>query len=357
MQPELSIKVTSFNVGSPRDWQNLYTRARWKTKKQKDFVAAADFKVQQEAFYAFEHGEGISQEMVIQNMPNKIKAHLGALIREFDPHVICLQEYFFQNKLKDNAHLPIKQMLESSGYRIVGESKPGSGRIDDKAIAFKDEVFECLNIGMTFKEGLQEPAVYADLKHKASGIMIRAVTNHVSGFNGVQQKQKNTNKPAEKPFLPAHFQDRLKFFEQSERTGHGDIALDRSLNGLDQDGSPDVIIYGLDANTTSKESSNHKMERLHPKRLRLFKMYGYVTDTENRNATIMDFNDWQPRKYDYIWVKSIQNDIHVTVVDHIFQTINHPALLKDPEAIMSDHLPVLSTVKIIKDKKEGCRIS
>ncbi len=74
-------------------------------------------------------------------------------------------------------------------------------------------------------------------------------------------------------------EDRIKFFMKNPRIADGDIALDTTLNCLEKQSQEiDIILFGLDANSTSKQSSHEKIHRLHPKRMRLFELYGYQMD-------------------------------------------------------------------------------
>lgn len=341
MQP-LTFKVASFNVGSAEDWQTLYSRTKWMEKAHKDFSSSADLKAQKEAFTAFEKAEGITKSTIIQSLADKVSNHLGCLMREFDPHILCLQEY-----VNANTHLPIKQFLESCGYVIVGEAT--------RAIAFKSDAFECLRSRVTFTEKEQEAAFFADLKHR-SGVVIRVVSDHLKSFDAVQKKSLSATKAKRLP-MPEQFQERLKFLAQYGLTSQGDMALDRSLASLQEDDDPDLIVYGLDAECTSKTSSREKSGRLHPKRMRLFEYYKYQMDHANQNPTCLDPNDWQPRKYDHICVKSLDSKCQISIIDHFFPKVNGPDLLKNPGAIMSDHLPVLSTLTITRLKSDKCAIS
>ncbi|MCE5315874.1 MAG: hypothetical protein LLG04_00745, partial [Parachlamydia sp.] len=165
MQADISIRVASFNVGTVNDWLNLSSKAKWKENKSEDYPSFADA-LGRQALAEMEKAEGINPDQIIKNIAIKVDHHLGRLIRDFQPDILCLQEYFYQQKYKDNAHEAIKNCLESNGYSIVGETKEGSGRIDDLAIAYKRSVFDCKRTAVTFQGGLTEPARFADLKHK-----------------------------------------------------------------------------------------------------------------------------------------------------------------------------------------------
>lgn len=294
MQVSLSLNIASFNVGTEGDWLGLHERAEWKVKKGRDIISSTELNVDRAALREFVTQEKITLEQAIDTHRQKIKAHLGHCLQEFKPDIICLQEYFYNPK-SGNPHQSIKDILESSGYAIVGvESRPG--RIDDKAIAYKRESFECLRTQTTFKGGEFEPACFADLKHRLTGIVIRAVSDHVPGFNGKSHKI-HPGKVKSKTPMPTKFEERVKFFNRDDYTVSGDRALDLSLRNLEENTNKqaDVIIYGLDANTTSKASSADKKHRLHPKRMRLFDMYKYLMDNSNNNPTIIDSNDADPK--------------------------------------------------------------
>ncbi|MCE5317028.1 MAG: hypothetical protein LLG04_06650 [Parachlamydia sp.] len=343
MQPAM-IKVASFNVGSMEEWVTLYSRAKWKEKDNRDFSSSADLKVQREALHAFEKREGITKEQACEAFTDKVNNHFGRLIREFDPHILCLQEFVNLEKFKQaNAHSSIKTFLEAGGYAIVGEA--------NRAIAYKQDSFDCLKSEVRFSES----SSFADLKHR-SGMVIRVVSDHLKGFDGVQQKSLSAKKAKKLP-LPKEHEERTKLFQQNELTAHGDLALERSLDNLDKDNDPDLIVYGLDANCTSKQSSPEKSQRLHPKRMRLFEIYNYQMDHSNQAPTCLDIKDWQPRKYHYICTKSLDSKRTISITDHIMPGINHPSLLREPGAIMSSHLPVLSTLTITKLKSDGCQVS
>lgn len=349
MQPSL-LKVASFNVGSAEDWHNLYARSKWKEKAGRDFSPSQDLKEQLEALFDFKQAEGIAKEQVTQAVAAKIDNHLGKLLKEFQPDILCLQELYYrdQDGVK-SAHYPIRAFLETQGYTLAADARPGH---EDRAIAYKKGAFDCVRMGTLFSETIHEPAYFepayfADLKHHVSGILIRAVSDHVRGFNSVAQK-KHPQKSGRKLPLPPHFKERMKYHERCLQSSEGDCALDSALHALDElkEGA-DLVIYGLDANSTSKQSSPDPKERLHPKRVRLFDIYHYTTDSTNQNATLIDANDLRPKKYDYIFARSFNSQLKVAITDQMIPGINQPALLKSPGEILSDHLPVLSHVTIL----------
>ncbi|MCE5316913.1 MAG: ankyrin repeat domain-containing protein [Parachlamydia sp.] len=345
MQPTL-LKVVSFNVGSAEDWHNLYARSKWKEKAGRDFTPSQDLREQLDALFDFKQAEGITKEQVTQAVASKIDNHLGKLLKEFQPDIVCLQELYYRDKdgVK-SAHYPIREFLENRGYALTEDSRPGH---EDRAIAYKKATFDCVRTGTLFSETIYEPAYFADLKHRVTGIMIRAVSDHVRGFNSIAQK-KHAQKSGPKLPLPQRFEERRKYHERRPQSAEGDCALDSSLQALHElKECPDVVIYGLDANSTSKHSSTDPKERLHPKRVRLFDMYHYTTDATNQNATLIDANDLRPKKYDYIFARCFNSQLKVTITDQLIPGINQPALLQSPGEILSDHLPVLSQVTILR---------
>ncbi|MCE5317117.1 MAG: hypothetical protein LLG04_07120 [Parachlamydia sp.] len=107
------LKVASFNVGSAEDWHNLYARSKWKEKVGRDFTPSQepsqDLREQLDALFDFKQAEGITKEQVTQAVAAKIDNHLGKLLKEFQPDILCLQELYYRDQDGvRSAHYPLR---------------------------------------------------------------------------------------------------------------------------------------------------------------------------------------------------------------------------------------------------------
>jgi endonuclease/exonuclease/phosphatase family metal-dependent hydrolase len=232
------------------------------------------------------------------------------LHKTYQPDLFCLQELYSRTPEKR----AVCSKIEALGYAIYGER--------DVAIAYRKDLFMPVGHGAT---SAQPGAIFVDLKHMQTGKVIRVVSDHLCGFNAKTHKEepKETKKAAPRG---------------------GDNQLHETLHEFEKIGSanqekvaPDLIIYGLDANTTAKYLPTRK-ERLHPKRLKQFIDLGYSCDVRDIRPTIFDHNDGMPRKYDYIFCKAFRGqhpEIHSGPLEMIPSSAN----------AASDHLPVLATIK------------
>lgn len=108
--------------------------------------------------------------------------------------------------------------------------------------------------------------------------------------------------------------------------------------------APDVIIYGLDANTALKR---HKYEPksekgAHPKRLRLFTNRKFKYDTKDNSPTIVDGNDQTKRRYDYIFTRALKGHFEIDIAN---ERMNEE-YLDNPLKSSSDHLFVKSKIEV-----------
>lgn len=250
-----------------------------------------------------------------------------AIHDDFDPHLICLQEL-----TSGQEHDLIVHKVTSLGYALL--------RANGLAIAYKQACFTPLNQAIV--DTIENGALYADLKERRTGKIVRVVCDHLFGFN-VDKYRKG--KEAEVTQTTSDALTRL--------TKLGDEALKCNLEAVDlapkrssffvcgSDDHPDLVIYGLDANVTA--SYIETIAQVHAKRLIPFFERGYSCDTHDQIPTILDTNDGKPHKYDYIFCKALKG--HLSIVDRQISQINDPRLLANPLYCLSDHLPVLATIR------------
>lgn len=345
------LNVVSFNVGSLNDWQNLHARALLKQENSIEFKPTNPNQLErQEVFNEKLRIEVENQiqnnDLIIKKHNDLVKANLIALIDNFAPDVFCLQEY---EKSREE-YQSLRNVFQEKGYTVIAAK-------NDLAVVYKTKKFNPVNNGiLTFNEQLNEaqelspfPALYVDLQEIASNKIVRVVTDHVKGFDGVDKKNltnKKIKKNNVKDDMSARLTDYIRIANEGNTTDFksmsGDAALDLSLNVIDKE-DPDFIIYGLDANTTSKEVSDNKTKRLHPQRMRLFQLYKFVLDP-GKTPTIRDGNHAGSVKYDYIGAKSNDNNHSVRIINTYIDGINTEDMLDNPGKLMSDHLPNLATI-------------
>lgn len=343
----LELRVVSFNVGSSRDWENLAIREDLKREEGWDISST----VSREEMERRTGPRRIAKEALNTRENQKIDRHLGALLNNFDPDVIFLQEYFGNIRHGDE-YYHLRDILTQRGYTI------SMGK--DCCIAYKTAVFSgAANAAISDpfvtnargdRQAVQDLPTVIALTHTATQKRIKLASHHVPGFHGAEQKQATAQRKAQggakkdaaKMIRDRQFRNQVLNSESNNRTREGDVAVSVALAGIEEP-QDDLVIHGLDANTTSKSSSADPKRRLHPVRMNMFLWDGYSLDNTNQAPTIIDANGFQKRKYDYVAAKAPKT-AHVAVRDQIVQGVNTPDLLDQPDQIMSDHLPVLSIV-------------
>lgn len=402
----LNINIASFNIGSTRDWKSLASREVLLKEVENESYAKMEPATAQNLEYKklfLDKLEEIDEKIgdkYIETQKLKTFDALHTIIDRFNPAVFCLQEYFpFTNPketLPQYNYKFIQQILADRGYTLIEHEK-------DLAIAYHSDEYDLITpkmmtlpldqyhtyqLPLVGKEVFTVAAMYIDVKHKKTGAIVRLVTDHVSGFDGKSRKEETQTRKQENDYkkltLANSHAKRLQQFAEILLKSHkpdrhpfkGDYTLEKSLQAVTSQAipvrnfkdlgaldtirikllsllnrifkghwgiQPDFVIYGLDANTTTKTASHNPENRLHPKRMRLFDKHDF-TYANNASPTIIDANDFQKRKYDYVAAKALSSTDQIAVEDKIFNDINHSSLLDQPQKIMSDHLPVLSTV-------------
>lgn len=353
------LKVVSFNVGTTNDWTNLFVRDQLLQANEWEMNpdTIGEFPEKFDAFMATH-----AKEDLPKYQEQKVERHLGSLLDEFDPDILCLQEYYAGEAVA------VKKFLEESGYEIIG--------IEDTAIAVKQDAFEKIQTGIPLHSddsyflnhelSVNTPR-FLDILHIESDTVIRVASDHVKGFSVPGQKLQTENRRAMNPLskfeLSEVFEEReaqlLEKAKQGDFAAKGDLSLDISLHNLEGEGDvrPHIIIYGLDANASQKITETDekvKGQGAHPKRMRLFDFWGYA-GSESAAPTILDGTDALPRAYDYIRVKPLVENLSVEIESQVLEEINDPKLLHQPSKIMSDHLPALAVIKLnpaTKNSKE-----
>lgn len=248
-------------------------------------------------------------------------AHMNKIIDGFGPDIILMQELAGQTNEKGRyEHTPLLDLLRTNGYRIYA---PGNG----PAVAFKEKVLNYLYIPDSLREG----SACIVLEHHATGQVIRAVSDHLAGFNS---KVFNKNKDATLP----------------EDTQRGDQQLFEIAEPLRGDCYEDsmLVIYGLDSNTTPPGVFGEGT--LHPHRLSPLLQRTFARDeaSDNReHATIVDHNSKLPLKFDHIFCWHPRK--MPTVARQIQEDINGPELLQQTHLFTttgSDHLPVAAIITL-----------
>lgn len=377
-----TINVFNGNIGSFNDWELLVARNQLQQEEGIQLNPSLASPEKKEKFFkklTDLTGQHNFKDKVVEAHNQIVKDKLQAVLNQFQPDIFCLQEYFDPNL--NHLYGVFDDILNAADYKLI--------RCPDLAIAYKKSDYEQIASGyLTFdpennllynKNIGVSPALYIDLRHKESKAVVRVVTDHVAGFDAVKQKEATLRRRyySKKKFtLPNSHQERLDYFlskldsklNSKKAAARGDAALELSLQDIEtakvhypssenrlakifpwlhrffKSTKPDLIIYGLDANTTAKYTSKNKNERLHPKRIRLFEKYGYQCDKDDQSPTIRDGNSFERSKYDYVFTKPTSKVDQVTIKDRQIEGINHPEMLDQPDQLMSDHLPVLAQI-------------
>lgn len=247
------------------------------------------------------------------------------------PHFICFQECYPKSPEKQE----LVDTLKSLGYSLCDAK--------DTAIAFATKRFKPILQGET-----EAGALFVDLVDQRGRVAIRIISDHVAGFN--VKSHKSSTLELKRGALSVEERRRLNENRLDAKQGDRDLLLsikatlpthpknwgvvDRVKNLLSKS-SIDLVIYGLDANATA--SYLPKESRAHGRRLDVFEQLGFICDMEDRNFTIIDYNDHIPRKYDYLFVKAISGSVEISSkaieVD-----------IEDPLSSFSDHRPILATI-------------
>lgn len=395
------INVVSFNTGTPIDWiqQYLYSdlmklgierdpkMAQKKILEMKESVIKKTDAIMQNRYKQVDYQNSEVDSNIFKEVlkwhDNVAEKVIKEIIINFNPSIICLQEY--KHKEKGDEYQCIATILKSEGFVVKNYY--------DLAVAYKSKEFtfkggintfnpndNSLNDNsLTSKKIFCKPGYFVDLTHNKTNLTLRVITDHVKGFDASVQKNKIRKSQYKKKFtIPNNHEQIMNSL--LKRVDHndaykGDIALEQSLESIektrivkicstlekDSEGKlyykkmetfqdPDFYVLCIDSNTTLKGVSKKKEECLHPKRLRLInEMRFFKSDLTNGSATIIDHNDFHPRKIDYIFAKSFSSTSEITTKDRILNGINDSNLLLTPNLMMSDHLPVLSTI-IYKSK-------
>ena len=249
-------------------------------------------------------------------------AHMKKIINGFGPDIILMQELAGQTNEKDRyEHTPLLDLLRTNGYRIYA---PGNG----PAVAFKEKAFD--SQWWNIPDSLREGSACIELKHKATGQKIRAVSDHLAGFNSKVFKEN------EDATLPKDIQI-------------GDQQLYDIADPLRDCYKDDMlVIYGLDSNTTPPAVFGDGT--LHPNRLYHLLQRTFARDQASDNqehATIVDHHLKQPLKFDHIFC--FHPNKTPKVARQIQEDINGPKLLKQQHLFTttgSDHLPVAAIITL-----------
>lgn len=322
------LRVITFNVAGARDTQRLIKLAG---KGDVDESTAG-------AWYQDRVKEGV--------IDGKIYSH--------EADILCLQE--LHGDAPEKAEL--NKRITDAGFTILGQG--------DLAIAYKTNRFTLINGKYGYTEG---EAFYAHLRDKITQQVICVVTDHVTGFDSRLQKiytqalRPQINVDGINPFTKKPWQGVEKKGVEGEKKKEpatGDKKLALSLQAIGQDA--DLIVYGLDANTTAKYIPD---PRLHPKRLKQFFDAGYICDTADKAPTIVDHNLDQrhvckdkvpttevqlcgrynqeanvPMKFDYVFVKP-RAGLEISITSQALG----PSPLEFAK-LLSDHRPVYAEIRL-----------
>lgn len=372
---QYSVNAVSFNVGKQSDWVDLKVYQDLKNlgkpfypKLSLDQIIEIHKSIKLMRDEILNSKKLISEHELLHS--TKVANFFSTIISPFKPSIVSLQEFEFN---KNSSYDAMFSLLKKNGYGVIG--------LGCLAIAFEEAKFEPLGSCATFdeknnffsyKQVTLRPGLLVDLMDKKKSVIVRVVSDHLKGFNAQKRKEESLKKNSHDS-LPDSYLDRairlVKRYHIDD-TIPGDAALDLSLETISKlqtvkynvkskceyigglsfekyQQSPDITLYCLDGNSTSKDWG--KIHNLHPKRMRLFDIRGYKRDEKNISFTIMDKMDFARRKYDYIYAKVSGKNSQLDVQDTILKKINNSGLLKNPGELVSDHLPVLTTINFQKN--------
>lgn len=240
-----------------------------------------------------------------------------ALLKE-NPDVICLQELNLRFSggnyySKSPEHLEIMNLVDTD-YHVIGA---GGTAVLVRKSKFDIVSHKTTDIGTTT----------VDLKEKASGKLVRVLSDQVAGFN---INGSNSEEDAENG--DNGLENTIQYFAPKKSLWQ---KIKEFVSGRSSE-EPDLVIYGLDANSSRK---------VHPERLAILTKNEFVTDDKDNEPTIIDHNDNKKHKYDYIFCRAKTGE----EVEIVSRTFKHAQTNLDQPAIsLSDHVPVQATI-ILKD--------
>lgn len=306
----MEFNIASFNVSSTSDLSKALDRRA---------VDLGDTKV-----------EDIYKDLALQ-----IFSKIAATFDTNGPDIICLQEFSF----KAPEHKSIKDFLERAGYDLIGtETK-------DTVIAYKNDRFTPHTSKILDSDNA--PTITADLKHSASGKIIRVISDHVPGFNSQKYIEEASNKKSS-----SEIQENIRTL-----TENGDNHLKRVLQDTNlvakslferlfkpSNEEPVLIIYAGDTN-----SSNAKVYKslspIYPERLGLLEKFGFTTDPTDTEPTLTEHNTRLPYKYDHIFAKAVKGTVSIEH-EEIEGLTGEKMLAKYGRENMSDHVPIFAKIKL-----------
>ena len=236
----------------------------------------------------------------------------------FCPDIICLQELFRESNAREQKG--IRYWLTGMGYAIIDGSD--NKKTGDTAIAYRKSRFTVLKTSIT-----QGDALYADLQEVTTKKIIRIVSDHVPGFRTTATRD-----------------------DIIEAAKFGDAQLQKTLGEVDVvskgffkkifsqkvDSDPDLIIFGLDSNTTTSNE-------IHPERMKMLTERDFI-EADDHTPTIIDHSSKRPYKFDHICVKGV--NAKVSIQNEQFEGLSGEAALDRITHGMSDHTPVFSRIMI-----------
>lgn len=336
------LRIASFNVGEEKDWGTLAAKKAIALETPKDVSAVTNEEVerfkQKNSGDVTENGVTEYQSFDKRNRTSplhaqKVAIQLGNLINE-SPSIILLQEYVDD---KYDTHVQIKDLLLNSGYTIVGVPKVQGDRTGiglDTAVAYKTHQFRPIFGRKVGEES--NGSVFVDLKHHATGTVVRAWSGHLQGFNAA-----HVNTPQSTVHVgDRQFREELDTYESTRYQPH-------------------ITVGGMDSNSTRLNN----LYPLHPARIQMATddPIGYITDQQSYAPTFVDVNDGLKRKYDHTFVKINRGlaagikdpqirDFNIVGINPIEEAnhFQHSNLLNPMNDPMSDHLPVISVINFAK---------
>lgn len=202
----------------------------------------------------------------------------------------------------------VKPLISSllAGYQLHFDG-------DDTMVAWKDDRFTEIE-GSRQSQQLCHRYSIVDLKDLTTKKIIRISSSHIHGFD--------LNDP-----------DYQRGSYKMTESGDEELAAITRLMLNMKKVSPDIIILGMDANSTPF---------IHPERLEILEKEGFSRDNADDLETA--FNPTLPSKkakIDFIYAKSLEGNCQVCA------TNDTPIVeIESPETNPSDHRPLFKTVKI-----------
>jgi len=272
---------------------------------------------------------------IYKDLALQIFSKIAATFDTNGPDIICLQEFSF----KAPEHKPIKEFLERAGYELIGlETK-------DTVIAYKNDRFSAQTSKILDRDNA--PTITADLKHSATGKVIRVISDHVPGFDSKQYLEE-----AGKKTSSSETAESLRSL-----TENGDNHLKRVLQDTNlvaksffgrlfkqSNEEPVLVIYAGDTNSSSAKVYR-PLSPIHPERLGLLEKFGFTTDNTDTEPTLTEHNTRLPYKYDHIFAKAVQGTVSIKH-EKIEGLTGETMLAKYGRENMSDHVPIFAKIKL-----------